>query len=398
MNIKIYPGKLTGTVSAVSSKSYAHRLLICAAFSDNPTVLECKDTNQDIEATVSCLNALGASIFRTNTGYYVDPVDSFHTTAVLNCGESGATLRFLLPIVCALGIRAEFHMSGRLSSRPLSALCDELSRMGSTIVRPSENIIQTSGKLSPGMYTIPGNISSQFVSGLLLALALMEGTSSIHISENLESKPYVDMTIASLSLFGINTDNTTITGGFPFTSPGSVKVEGDWSNAAFFIAARALGHDVLVDNLQENSLQGDCVITKILEKSNETPIISAADIPDLIPILSVYFAAMHGAIFTDITRLRYKESDRVKSIEEMLCSLGISVNSDENSLTVYSGKFTGGTVDSFSDHRIAMAAAIAATLASDPVNILNAQCVEKSYPAFWHDFAHLGGNYEQYLR
>lgn len=398
MDIKIYPGKLSGTVSVNSSKSQAHRLLICAAFSDKPTVLLCKDTSQDIEATVSCLNALGASISRTNTGYYVVPVKTVPTSAELDCNESGATLRFILPIVCALGIHAKLHMSGRLSDRPLSPLLEELTRMGCSIDRTAANIIQTSGKLSPGRYFIPGNVSSQFVTGLLFALSLLDGKSSIRIEGNLESKPYVDITKAAMSLFGVKVDGLSVTGSFPYTSPGIVNIEGDWSNAAFFLVAEALGSDITVHNLETNSLQGDRIITEILKHSDTMPTISAADIPDLIPVLSVFFAANHGVVFTDIARLRHKESDRVASIVEMLCSLGIYAVSDKNSLTVHHGKITGGVVNSHNDHRIAMAASIAATIATGPVTICDAHCVAKSYPAFWQDFSRLGGKYEQYLR
>lgn len=398
MDIKIYPGKLTGTISVNPSKSQAHRYLICAAFSDQPTVLVCKETSQDIEATVGCLNALGATIIRTNTGYYVVPVKNFPETAKLNCHESGATLRFMLPIVCALGIRAELHMSDRLSERPLSPLLEELIRMGCDIKRTAANAVLTSGKLSPGLYTIPGNISSQFVTGLLFALSLLEGHSSIHITGHLESKPYIDMTLAALDLFHVQIDDLSLDGSFPFASPGTVTVEGDWSNAAFFLVADALGSEIKIDNLQSDSLQGDRIITEIIKMTNTTPTISAANIPDLIPVLSVFFSINGGVVFTDIARLRLKESDRVASILEMLRSLGINAISDENTLSVYGGKISGGVVDSHNDHRIAMAAAVAATIAGGTVTVCGAECVAKSYPNFWGEFGCLGGKYEQYLR
>lgn len=398
MNIKIFPGKLQGSITAIPSKSQAHRLLICAAFSDGQTELLCPETNQDIEATVRCLNALGADILRTNDGYVITPVKTIPRTVTMDCGESGSTLRFLLPVVCALGIDATIKMSGRLPYRPMSPLWEELERMGCRLSRPTETTIQTSGKLCPGKYIVPGNISSQFISGLLFALALIEGESEIQITGSLESKPYVTMTQNALACFGVKTTDFCVTGSFPFHTPGKLQVEGDWSNAAFFLTATALGSKVTVENLDRDSAQGDRAIADLLLPEDEHPVISAADIPDLVPILAVFFAAKNGAVFTDIARLRLKESDRVASVCNMLASLGIRTESNETTLTVYAGKFTAGTVNTYADHRIAMAAAIAATVAEGPVIIQGAECVAKSYPAFWQEFKALGGNYEQYIR
>lgn len=398
MDITIYPGKLAGTVAAVPSKSQAHRLLICAAFSDEPTTIHCPDANQDIDATVNCLNAIGADISRTGFGYYVVPVKRIPSAAVMHCAESGSTLRFLLPVVCALGIDTTIHMSGRLPVRPLSPMWEELERMGCRLSRPTKNTIQTSGKLLPGEYTIAGNVSSQFITGLYFALSLLDGESCIHITGKIESAPYVKMTQDVLKLFGIEICDFKVQGSFPFQSPGEVNVEGDWSNAAFFLAAAGLGNRISVENLNMSSTQGDRAIASILTQDTENPVISAADIPDLVPILAVYFAANGGAVFTDIRRLRLKESDRVASVVNLLHALGIHAESDENILKVFGGSFTGGVVDSCVDHRIAMAAGIAATIASGPVTILGAECVAKSYPGFWQEYKRLGGKYEQHLR
>lgn len=398
MNIKIFPQKLSGTITAIPSKSQAHRLLICAAFSDAPTTLLCKETNQDIEATVSCLNAIGAEITRTNIGYLVNPVYEIPKTAYLDCHESGSTLRFMLPIVCALGIHTTIHMSGRLPHRPLSPMWEELQRMGCTLTKPTDDSIVTSGKLIPGEYRIAGNISSQFISGLLFALSLVDGENSIQVIGKLESEPYVLMTQQVLNLFGVHADNNLVHGNFPFHSPGTVNVEGDWSNAAFFLVASELGNDVTILNLDTTSIQGDRAILDILKMNQFRPVISAANIPDLVPILAVNFAAKNGVIFTDIARLRLKESDRVKSVIDLLSNLGIHAEADENTLIVSSGKFTGGIIDAYGDHRIAMAAGIAATIASKPIVLIGAQCVEKSYPAFWQEYERLGGKYEQYIR
>ena len=398
MDLTIIPGTLQGTIKAIASKSQAHRLLICAAFSDNKTTLLCGESNQDIEATVRCLQALGADIQRTNDGYEVIPVTVFPKTAILDCGESGSTLRFILPIVCALGIETTIHMSGRLPYRPLSPLWEELERMGINLSRPTETTIHTSGKLMPGTFEIAGNVSSQYISGLLLALPLLNGNSNISIVGTLESKPYVDMTLKALKRFGVHIHNFSISGAFPFTSPGVLNVEGDWSNGAFFLAAKAMGSALQIHGLDTDSPQGDRAVQHIIDNHETLPIISAADIPDLVPILSVYFAVNGGAIFTDISRLRLKESDRVQAVCDMLRALGIRAEASERELKVTGGTFTGGVVNACNDHRIAMSAAIAATVAGGPVTILGAECVAKSYPAFWQEYKRLGGIYEQYIR
>ena len=394
MNITICPCKLEGTVTAIPSKSQAHRFLICAAFSDKATYLQCRETNQDIEATVNCLRALGCDIQHTTQGYYIEPITSIPAYAEMNCCESGSTLRFMLPIVCALGIDATIHMSGRLPQRPLSPLWEELIRMGCELTRPTPSSIRTIGKLRAGSYSIPGNISSQFISGLLFALSLLDGDNTLTITGEIESAPYIKMTQHALSVFGVKTDNFRLGRSFPFHSPGNITIEGDWSNGAFFFAAAALGNNINVQGLDEHSLQGDRAITDILKQAQPRQRISAANIPDLVPILSVFFAVNGGAEFTDIDRLRLKESDRVEAVIQMLNALGIQAETDDHTLRVSGGVFKGGTVNSFTDHRIAMSAAIAATVARESVTILGAECVAKSYPTFWKEYRRLGGRYE----
>lgn len=398
MDITISPRKLHGRVHAIPSKSQAHRLLICAAFANRKTELLCPQTSQDIEATASCLEALGASVQRTDKGFLVTPSMQFPEAALLDCKESGSTLRFMLPIAGALGVDATFRLSGRLPYRPLSPLWEEMERMGCSLSRPTEDTIRCTGKLRPGNYQICGQVSSQFISGLLFATALISGNSSITVTGKLESKPYVEMTQKALSAFGVNTDNYTTSGSLPFRSPGSVSVEGDWSNGAFFLAAKALGSSLETIGLDPNSPQGDRAIARILNTMHYDTVINAADIPDLVPILSVVAAAKGGAVFTNIQRLRIKESDRVASVIHMLRALGIQAEATEDTLTVYPGQIQSGIVDSVNDHRIAMSAAIAATVASGPITIQNAQCVAKSYPSFWEEYRRLGGNYEQYIR
>ena len=389
MDLTIYPGKLTGEIQVIPSKSQAHRYLICAAFADNPTRLHCADTNRDIEATADCLRALGAEIIRTDYGYTVFPITTVPKTAELNCCESGSTLRFMLPIVGALGVDATFLMEGRLPQRPLSSLWEEMERMGCTLTRPTENSIRCCGKLRPGNYEIRGDVSSQFITGLLFACSLIDGKSELFVSGKIESRPYITMTEDAMSLFCAPN----------YHSPGTVSVEGDWSNGAFWVAAQMLGNPLSVRGLNAISAQGDRAIVDISHQLLDgTPTVSAADIPDLIPILSVLSAANHGAVFTDIRRLRLKESDRVATTVSMIESLRGKAEATEDILTVHGSGLIGGTVDSHNDHRIAMAAAIAATVCTEMVTVLSAEAVNKSYPKFWEEYRRLGGNYEQHIR
>ena len=382
MDITIQPALLRGEITVIPSKSQAHRLLICAAFADRETLLLCPQTNWDIEATADCLRALGARIEYTAAGYMVTPIKEVVKTAVLDCCESGSTLRFMLPIVGALGVDATFQMAGRLPQRPLSPLWEELERMGCTLTRPTESTIRCTGKLKPGKYSIDGGVSSQFITGLLFALALIDGETELSITGKAESLPYIEMTRKALELFRAPN----------FTSPGTVTVEGDWSNGAFFLAAKALGSELNVLGLDADSLQGDRAVAEILEKLvSGAAIISAADIPDLVPILAVVAAAKQGATFTNIGRLRLKESDRVASVIAMITALGGEATADDDTLYVNATGLHGGVVDSCNDHRIAMAAAIAATVCKEPVTILGAQAVNKSYPQFWEEYRRLGG-------
>ena len=380
MDITITPRKLSGNVTAIPSKSQAHRLLISAAFADNPTRLICPETNQDIEATAQCLEALGAEIRRDEKGYTVFPIQGLPETAVLNCRESGSTLRFLLPIAGALGVDALFQMEGRLPQRPLSPLWEEMERMGCHLSRPTQDTVRCQGKLRPGKYSIDGGVSSQYITGLLFALSLMDD-SQLEITGRIESRPYIEMTKKAMELFSAPN----------YRSPGVVTVEGDWSNGAFWLAANALGSHATVTNLDVNSPQGDRKVAGLLEKLKDFTLIGVSDIPDLVPILSVVAACNRGAEFQNIQRLRIKESDRVATTMAMLESLGGRAEATENTLKVYGTGLIGGRVDACNDHRIAMSAAIAATACREPVTILGAHCVQKSYPHFWEEYSRLGG-------
>lgn len=398
MDITIQPSLLRGNIGAIPSKSQAHRLLICAAFADGPTKLSCPDTNQDIEATVSCLNALGADIQRTSTGYAVQPIQSVPLRADLHCQESGSTLRFLLPVVGALGVEATFHMEGNLPRRPLSPLQEEMERMGYALSRPSPSTLRCEGQLRSGSYCIDGGVSSQFISGLLFATALMKGDSTISIIGKLESAPYVEMTLQALETFGVQASDFSVQGGQTFHSPGYLQVEGDWSNAAFWLAAKRLGSDLNITNLNPSSCQGDKAVVAFLSAMDGSPVIDAADTPDLVPILAIVAGALNGARFTNCGRLRLKETDRLTTTSAMLYGLGGQAEVRGDELLVSATGYQGGIVDAKNDHRIAMSAAIAATVAKESVTILNAHEVRKSYPSFWEDYKMLGGHYEQYIR
>ena len=396
MDLTLHPRTLQGNINIIPSKSQAHRMLICAAFADSPTQILCRETNRDIEATAACLQALGADIVRTETGYSVFPVHLVPEQAILPCCESGSTLRFLLPVAGALSVNATFLMEGRLPHRPLSPLWEEMERMGCTLSRPTENSISCHGQLTAGEYQIPGNISSQYITGLLLALPLLNGESQLTITGTIESRPYIDLTRQVISLFGVDADHP---GTNKFQSPGKLSVEGDWSNGAFFLAANVLGSKLTIHGLEETSIQGDRAAAHWIPLlCTKHCSIDAADIPDLVPILSVVAAANYGAVFQNIQRLRIKESDRVKSTIAMIEHLGGQAYATEDTLTIYGTGLVGGMVDAVNDHRIAMSAAIASTVCRKDVTILGADCVQKSYPKFWEEFSRLGGTYEQYIR
>lgn len=270
--------------------------------------------------------------------------------------------------------------------------------MGCHLTRPTERTIRCQGQLISGAYSISGQVSSQFITGLMFALALLTGKSTLTITGALESKPYVDLTRQVISLFGMSLDSFQFDGNTVFHTPGTIAVEGDWSNAAFFLTAQALGNPVNVSGLSPQSVQGDRAVVEILNQMDQHCTVDGRDIPDLIPILAVAATAKNGAVFENIGRLRLKESDRIEAVVAMLTALGGKVTVNADQMTVFPSTLTGGVVDARNDHRIAMAAAIASTVCTQPVTILGAQCVQKSYPDFWSEFSRLGGSYEQYIR
>ena len=397
MIVSIMPGRLSGSVRAIASKSQAHRMLICAALADGKTEICCRELSQDIEATAGCLRALGADIERRGESLVVTPIEQAAAGyVVLDCGESGSTLRFMLPVVCALGRECTIKMHGRLPERPLEPLWSELIRRGAVLSKPLRDEIAVSGKIVPGEYTIAGNVSSQFISGLMFALPLVGG-GRIRIEGELESVGYVDMTIRALEKFGVGIRREPggfcVPGARRFSSAGAVEVEGDWSNAAFWLAAGELGSSVECSGLDPDSPQGDRAAVSALTGLGRGGEVDARNVPDLVPILAVAACGKKGATrFCGAGRLRIKESDRIKSVCAMLSALGGDVEETPDGLIVHgTGSLRGGTVSSAGDHRIAMSAAIASTICSESVTVEGAECVRKSYPAFWEDFVSLGG-------
>ena len=416
MNKTILPGARTGEVHIPASKSQAHRMLLCAAMGENEVTLRCRGLSKDILATVACRKALGASVDAEGEVLHLRPVSAPPPgLCLLPCGESGSTLRFLLPLVGALGASAVFEREGRLPERPIEPLGRELCRNGMDI-RSDGARLSCSGQLRPGAFSLPGNISSQYISALLMTLPLLEGESTLHMEGALESAAYVAMTEEVLRLGGVRTEKT----GYGYRIPGGqrcrfapeLSVEGDYSNAAFFLCAGALSErGIRVTGLDPQSRQGDRAIVPLLEKmgaqvaSDGSSVtvkraalhgitIDASPIPDLIPVLSVVAAAASGETrVIHAQRLRLKESDRLHSTTQMLRALGAEAEELPDGLVIRGGRtIAGGTVDACGDHRIAMSAAVAGGICRGAVTICGSECVQKSYPDFWTDFQQLKGD------
>ena len=395
-------------VRAISSKSEAHRALICAALADGETKIICTDTNADIDATASCLTALGADIERIADGFYVKPISASGSKALLDCNESGSTLRFMLPLCASLGADCSFVMRGRLASRPLSPLYELLESNGVKLTEQGKSPLDISGKLNAGNYSVAANISSQYISGLLFALSVADGESTLTLEGKIESAPYIFMTLNTLLAFGADVEFNPegnvfrVKGKARLTSPKIFTVGGDWSNAAFYLCAGAIGKNpVTLTSLDQNSAQGDRAVLSVLKKmgadirvsGDEITVypsklhgteIDAADIPDLVPILSVATSVADGETrIYNASRLRLKESDRIESVCSLLSGLGADIRATEDGMII-SGKpiLYGGEVDSFNDHRIAMSAAIASLVCENTVKISRFEAINKSYPSF----------------
>ncbi len=417
MEVTLVPSGLGGSVRAIASKSCAHRLLICSALSDKKTFVACTESSDDIEATRECLKALGAKIEKISGGFEVVPISagSFINKPVLNCGESGSTYRFLLPVACALGAEATFRLSGRLPQRPISHLSEALEKNGCSFEGIGESAVKSSGRLRSGVFRLPGNVSSQYISGLLFALPLLSGDSLIELSGEAESRDYISMTLSALETFKADVktggNRYSVRGGAKYLSPGRVEVEGDWSNAAFWLSVGAIGNSPIeCRGLKPDSVQGDRAVAEILKRFGAEVStcgmnctvrrgrlrgteIDAGNIPDLVPVLSAVASVSEGeTLIKNAGRLRIKESDRLRTVFLTLSALGAEIKETGDGLIIRGReRLSGGVVDSFGDHRIAMTAAVASTVCEKPVTIKNAEAVNKSYPGFFEDFASLGG-------
>ena len=412
-------GILQGAVTPPPSKSQAHRLLICAALGTEPCTIACNSVNDDIIATMRCLNALGASITYSQGIFDIKPIKVIKG-ATLDCGESGSTLRFLMSVAAVLGAEATFVGAGKLPQRPMGDLCNVLAVHGMDFERQTadELPVKCTGTLQGGKYVLPGNISSQYLTGLLFALPLAEEDSEIEVTGVMTSASYIAMTLDALSIAGIKIEQQgnifKIKGKQQYRMPSAISVEGDWSSAAFWIVAGVTGKKPInVCGMNTGSLQGDSKVIDHLRLMGAFIDVKAdavvampsqlfgaeldcTDTPDLLPILSVAAAVAQGTtLFTGVGRLRFKESDRLEAMRQVLASFGIVSQVGEDTFTVFGGEpVANGIVDSFGDHRIAMSAAVMSCVAKGVTAIDNGACVAKSYPTFFDDFAMLGGNVE----
>lgn len=421
-SVKITPGKLKGEVKIPPSKSMAHRAVICASLSNGKSKITNIEYSDDIIATINAMRALGSEIEIFDDHLEIDGSRVFSkNVGEIDCNESGSTLRFMVPLAIAKEAEMRFIGKGNLGKRPLTAYYEIFDRQGIEYSYKEDELdLKVKGSIKGEEYKIRGDISSQFISGLLFALPLIEEDSKIIITTNLESKGYIDLTLSMLDYYGISIINNdykefAIKGNQQYT-PKDYKVEGDFSQSAFFLVADALGSDVLVKDLNMDSLQGDKEVIEIVErmgckilskedgikvkaKDLAPTIIDAAQCPDIIPVLTVLASLTTGITkVINAERLRIKECDRLKAITTELNKLGASVTELENSLLIEGVEsLTGGTVSSWDDHRIAMSLAIAATCAKDEVIIENPSCVKKSYPSFWRDYKLLGGKVDERL-
>lgn len=410
MKVQITADRLEGELEILSSKSDGHRILICASLADKNSIININNTSEDIEATIGCLRALGAGIERKENQLIVTPIREVPEDVFINPKESGSTLRFLLPVTAALTKKASFTGEGRLPERPLKDLQNAMEENGTSF--STENLpFETKGRLKGKVFTMPGNVSSQYISGILFAAPLMGEEVEIHLTSPLESSAYVDMTMETMKRFGIDVEyfeSVFRVKKGSYKSPGEIDVEGDFSNAAFYLAAGALEGTVVLKGLKKDTLQSDAKILDILEAAGADIVrgekvavqkgklqaikVDLKEIPDLLPILAVIASVSEGeSVFYNGERLRYKETDRLETTARMIRDLGGKAEETKDGLIIQGGSLSGGETSSFGDHRIAMAASIAAIKCEKEVIIDRAEAVNKSYPAFYEDYKSLGG-------
>lgn len=425
--IKILPSKLSGSVQIPSSKSGGHRDIICAALAKGESIVENISMSKDIEATIRFLQALNVKI--VHAGSKVSDRTALKITGsghlklindCIDCGESGSTLRFLIPLITLLDSKAVLTGQGKLVSRPLQTYYDIFDKQNIQYSTTNGNLpLAIKGNLRPGIFKLPGNISSQFVSGLLFTLPLLDGDSVIELTSPLESSSYVNMTLASLAKYGIkiiseNHERYLIKGKQEYQANNNF-VEGDWSQAAFWMVGGILGQKLTCHGLDVNSLQGDKIIYQLVQKmganvmqqqnsilsansSTHGIVIDAADCPDIVPILTVLASISSGTTkIINAGRLRIKECDRLAAITSELNKMGANIIEQQEGLIINGcpqGLLGGCDVSAWNDHRIAMSLAIAAQCCQAPIVLHGAGSVSKSYPNFWQDYCSLGGRIE----
>lgn len=425
-DLKIYPSKLKGEVKIPPSKSMAHRAIICAALSDGLCIIENIDYSDDIIATIDAMNSLGAKIVKHKD--YIEVIGAYGSdekpqeTRIIDCNESGSTLRFLVPISLLFKGSSKFIGRGNLGKRPLTTYYNIFERQGIEYSYEEGNLnLVINGELNPGTFEVEGNVSSQFITGLLFTLPLLKEDSKIIITTEMESKGYIDLTLRAMSDFGVEIINNNyrefIIKGNQKYKARNYRVEGDYSQAAFFLCADSLGNDVLCKDLDLNSLQGDKEVIDILERMNvifnandigvkgttngelASTVIDGRQCPDIIPVLTSVAALTKGTTeIINAGRLRIKECDRLAAVTSELNKLGAKIIEKEDGLVVTGvEKLQGGVeVWSHKDHRIAMTLAIASTRCEEPIVIKDYECIAKSYPNFFEDFKALGGNVHEW--
>lgn len=410
MDIRITPSSLSGEVMIPPSKSAAHRALICAALAKGESRIKPYCTSDDIKATAECLRALGMKVSEDKEGYTLGRDDT-EKACVLNFNESGSTARFLLPIAAALGAEVAAEGRGRLPERPMAVLTGLLREHGVEV--SSDNLpINIKGKMTSGEFNVPGNISSQYISGLLLAAPLMTGDTVINLTAPLQSVGYIDMTLDAMAAFGVTAEETS--GGWKIPAgqaykPNDMVIEGDWSQAAFFMSAAAIGGDIRIKGLDFASRQGDMAALDVFaafgaDINIENDVlhikrgtlrgieVNAADIPDMVPAIAVTAAFAEGkTVIHSAERLRIKESDRIKTTLAVLSAMGVKTEEQPDGMVIYGGRPKGADIDGAGDHRIVMAASVAAAFAEGKSTIKGAEAINKSYPEFFGDFKKLGG-------
>ncbi len=418
----IQPKKLKGTITLPPSKSLAHRAIIAASLARGRSVIKNIEYSKDIKATIQAMKALGTMIFEYDDYLEIDGTTTFmKSNCEINCYESGSTLRFLIPLSLVYENNLHFIGEGRLGKRPIDTYYNIFDKQGiGYLYREDVLDLYVRGQLYPDVFEIPGDVSSQFISGLLFALPLMNGDSVIKVTSPLESKAYIDLTLDILDKFGIRVMNNQykefIVFGNQSYRPTNYEVESDFSQAAFYLCAGALGNQVSVKGMNLDSKQGDKAMIDILKFMgcvlNETQegisvysgLLSSAikvdgsQYPDIIPVIALCCALSHGVSeIVNISRLRIKESDRLSATVEMINLLGGIVIEQKDAMIIQGvSSLHGGSVSAYNDHRMAMLAAIASTVCENAVVIDNKDCVEKSYPSFWDDFKSLGGEVDEF--